>query len=397
MFLDTNDYFECCGCGACADICPRKAISMTVNHNGFVYPFINETLCIGCNKCRNICAFSKNDTFQASVSLCYYGWIDSKSERLLSTSGGAFMSIARAFFHSFPNSKHIVYGAKWIDSKTVGHVGIENENDLPQLRRSKYIKSETINIYKEINHKLSNGYVVLFSGTPCQVEQVKRYVDKNRQDHLLTVSLICNGVSSPLVFSDYVLALEKKYGSKVISYSFRNKNIKKRSQKYVEIIFANGKRLYTETDIFYIAFQKRKLHMEACFGCKYSNRRHSSDITIGDFWHIEEKYTELVEERKYGISLVLANTIAGNKLINEINDMDLNEVDYTIISPGETLNINMKDSQMDMFYKHYNKNSVLQQLYNYIGRKEILSRKYIKIYRKYLKFKSFIIKADVHE
>lgn len=387
MFLDTNNYTECCGCGACADICSQNAISMSTIHNGFTYPVIDMNKCTDCGACRKICDFCKDklvlEENERVDGRCYYGWLIDREERLKSTSGGAFIGIATAFLNKFPNNA-VVYGASWVDVKVVKHICINSIDDLECLRKSKYIQSDTTSLFASIKNNLQQGYHVMFSGTPCQAAQLRRYIPPKYLDNLLVVDILCNGVSSQIVFSDYIDGLEHKYKSKLLEYSFRNKDPDKGSHKLVYKLFENNKMIRTGTDLFYVAFQTRKVHRESCFHCKYSNEKHISDITLGDFWEIEKFFPELIDERKYGISLLLPNTNKGEKIIEELGNMHIQSVDRNCLIPGERLVPSLRSSSMDSFYAEYDKKHILHQLMKYVGIKEMVSRKCAKLYRMYL-------------
>lgn len=45
----------CCGCTACYAICPGEAISMFEDEEGFEYPQIEESKCIRCCQCIEVC------------------------------------------------------------------------------------------------------------------------------------------------------------------------------------------------------------------------------------------------------------------------------------------------------------------------------------------------------
>lgn len=54
-----KDKKECCGCAACFSVCPRKAISMIEDEEGFEYPAIDESKCISCYLCIKVCPFKR--------------------------------------------------------------------------------------------------------------------------------------------------------------------------------------------------------------------------------------------------------------------------------------------------------------------------------------------------
>lgn len=385
MFLDSHEYSECCGCAGCHDVCPVHAISMTEAHDGFLYPKIDESICIHCQKCRNICAFAFNPASNEDyvTNEVYYGWLLKTEKRLNSTSGGAFISIANTFLDLHHETESIIYGAAWRDSSFVAHIGLKNSSDISLLSRSKYIRSSMVNIYEEIRDALRKGRYVLFSGLPCQVAELYTYLGQRYEKQLLTVDLICNGVASPLVFKDYISALGLKKRKKVIKYTFRNKVPERKSQKFINIEYADGTTDKTENDLFYIAYQKRLLHPHSCFRCPYTQFNHKSDITLGDFWHLEEKIVNLTIERPYGISMVLCNTSVGSELVKNISDMSLQKTELDFIDFGEVMNETLINKKSKQFFDSYSPKTVYKNLTVNIGVKELLSRKYPGIYSLY--------------
>lgn len=392
MYLDTHNYADCSGCSACESICSKKAISFSELHNGFYYPVIDSTKCVKCNLCRSVCAFNKiidrNDE-----PVIYYGWNTNEITRLFSTSGGAFYALAECFIKKHASESFSIYGASWISTDKVSHVCISSINDIRRLQRSKYIQSDLCGTFQEIRAKLENGEWVMFSGTPCQVAALNSFLGNRNRTRLLTIDLICNGIASPVVFSDYIKELNKR-SKKLIRYSFRNKNIQKQSQKYVKYEFEDGSFKYREDDLFYIAYQLRLLHRESCFNCPYSERKHDADITLGDFWHIEEIIHELKKERIYGISLIMCNTEKGKDIVNNISGFNLTKTN--IVPKAQRLNIKMRDSHMDLFYKNYDPELIMDNLKKYIGYKRLLRCKYYTLYNYYSHFRQIIYRGLIH-
>lgn len=52
---------DCCGCSACYAVCPKEAINMKEDEEGFLYPVINTELCIACKSCLKVCPIKKAD------------------------------------------------------------------------------------------------------------------------------------------------------------------------------------------------------------------------------------------------------------------------------------------------------------------------------------------------
>lgn len=90
LFAEKKD---CCGCGACMNICPKTAIHMEKDEYGFVYPKIDTEKCVECGACKKVCAF-QNEPTRKQPQRVYA--IASKNNDLVkkSASGGLFATMA---------------------------------------------------------------------------------------------------------------------------------------------------------------------------------------------------------------------------------------------------------------------------------------------------------------
>ena len=300
---------DCCGCTACKSICPNKAITMKADEEGFLYPHIDESLCMECGLCKEVCAFQI--TYETTSNLkspdVYALKHKSDKVRMSSSSGGAFSAISDFIL----SENGIIYGATYDENFCVIHKRAENKVERNKLRGSKYVQSDLKNVFVQIRQELKNGRLVLFTGTPCQVAGLNRYLKRLviRTDQLITVDIICHGVPSPLVFADYINYCQEKSKRKVTDYRFRSKvNGWGHTE---ETIYENGRKDYTSAlsqtykELFYSSLCLRP----ACNNCKYTNFNRSSDITIADFWGIENYLPDFKDE--LGVSAVIINTSKG--------------------------------------------------------------------------------------
>ena len=315
MYLQTNKKEECSGCGACMAVCSVGAISFK-RIDGFLYPEIDNGRCLHCNKCTVICNSLESTKNDGNIHDSYYAWNTNSTIRKSSTSGGVFPALACAYLSKYPQAS--VYGAIYNDKFEVVHVGAESMDGVVPMCRSKYTQSDITDVFARIKHRLDEGKHVLFSGTPCQVAAIKG-VFKNHEN-LFTMDFICHGVSNPEVFKKYINEIEEKYGSKVVEYSFRNKRKKIMSctGKVVRIVFENGKSIETENDTFYLAYQEMLCYRNSCYACKFASSKRCADITVGDYWHIEEDISKLKKQRSEGISLILVNSEKGQRFVGEL-------------------------------------------------------------------------------
>lgn len=319
------DSLNCTGCSACMNVCPVGCIEMVDNEKGFKVPRIDFAKCIRCNKCRNVCPIN-NKFNSVLVKKCYAAKAKNVDTVKNSSSGGLFSILANEIL----NNNGVVYGAKLdINNKDVSHVRIDNVEDLVLLNGSKYVQSNIDEIFKNIKNDLNNNVIVLFSGTPCQISGLKSFLGKC-YDNLYCVDVVCHGVPSPLVFRDYIKYLEDKYSSNVKSVNFKNKDGGWNNSS-IQIFFENGECLIEKIydNIYMKSFLNNLILRDSCYNCKFKNNNSFSDITLGDFWGIEN----FTENENFldnnGVSLVCINTNKGVNLFNKVkNELIYEERSY---------------------------------------------------------------------
>lgn len=312
---------KCCGCNACANICPQKAITLLPDEKGFSYPIIDQALCTNCGICQKVCpAFNKEPNINPlKIFAC-----KNKNEdiRATSSSGGTFQELANIFIEE---NGH-VYGAAFSQNNVVEHIKTSTQDELMKLKGSKYVQSDTKTVFKEVINDLKNNKKVLFSGTPCQIQALSDF-PKSNLENLLLVDVVCHGVPSPKIFEDYKEYLEKQYNSKIIKINFRHK-AENRVQN-IKIDFENGQTYIScieNGDYFYTLFLKDLILRDSCYNCNYKSFNRVSDISLADFWGYDKGIAKEFGDTK-GISLVLINTIKGldyfEKIKNNLHYMEI--------------------------------------------------------------------------
>ena len=312
MYLVSGKASECTGCSACKEVCPKNAISM-VEIGGFKYPEIDDEKCVNCKLCERICDERKRFV-ENGLKEPYWGWNKDNSIRLKSTSGGAFPALAHGFLTQYKNAS--VYGVVYTDSFSVRHMGVTDYKDIDPMCRSKYIQVDSYEYFTDIKDKLEDGKSVMFTGTPCQVAGLKAFLRKD-YEKLFTVDIICHGVSNPVLFKHHINDLQNKYHSKVLQFNFREKDREKKKNqlRYVDVMFENGRHIHSIDDLFYISYHAGMFYRESCYNCLFSKENRCSDITLGDYWGIEDFEPKLTKERSSGISLILVNSGKGKQLL----------------------------------------------------------------------------------
>ena len=211
------DKTNCCGCGACSNICPKSCITMQADEEGFLYPKINKKTCINCGLCEKICPIlNKPKTYQ--ILQCYAAKHKNSKIKLKSSSGGIFTALAENIL----KEGGVVFGAAFDKDWNVRHTFCKNLNDLDKLRRSKYVQSDIGLTYRQTKDFLDKECKVLFTGTPCQIAALRNFLGKE-YENLLTAELFCHGVPSPTVWQKFLEENTQKNRIKAID--FRHKRL----------------------------------------------------------------------------------------------------------------------------------------------------------------------------
>ena len=326
IVLFNNDK-ECCGCSACYNICPKGAITMEINKRGFIYPRIDEKKCVQCGLCIKVCAYKKRENSSDEKHACYAFTNDNLEELNRSSSGGAFSAIMDAVY-DLEDEKVVVFGSK-IDSKmNVIHSAAEERDDCNVFCASKYVQSEMIDCFKQVEQKLEVGATVLYTGTPCQITAIRSYIStkKINDEKFYAVDIICHGTPSPGLWKNYVEWMEKKFG-KMKEFSFRYKAAGWKGYPAIAKFEDGTQRINDQySQVFTNLFFTHKVLRESCYTCKYANMNRPGDLTIGDYWGAEKilqkEIASGVLEQKKGISEIIVNTAKGQVLMDMIKQQN---------------------------------------------------------------------------
>ena len=312
-----SDKSLCCGCSACVTACPAQCIVLRRDREGFDYPVANPDLCIGCGKCEEICPVLK--PLEVAEPLAAYAvrvpeYVDGSS------SGGVFPALAG----KVTADGGVVYGAIFNADMTVGHMEAETMEEVEKMRGSKYVQSDLYDTYAEVKARLAEGRKVLFTGTPCHVAGLNRFLGRP-YDNLLTVDVACHGVPSPGLWEKYVAALGRKYGSRISDVKFRDKSQSWRN--YAFSFEAGGQTVSVPhiKDPYLALFLQDMSLRPSCYSCPSKGGRSHSDITLADMWNTGAAAG--VEDDDRGLSLVVACTPKGMAALQAVG-VRLTEVDY---------------------------------------------------------------------
>ena len=308
--------YNCFGCKACYSVCPQNCIDMLIDEEGFWYPKINMEKCIQCSLCEKICpainVYNNKKAYSKPITLA--AWNNDRFKREVSSSGGVFTSIAEWVL----SNDGIVFGAGYDSQYNVIHKEASSKEKLDEIRGSKYVQSNINDTYVKTRYYLEKNKMVLFSGTPCQIAGLYNFIQQDYAN-LYTCDIVCHGVPSPKVFNKYKKMLEKRNNSKIKKISFRNKKFGWKLFS-VSLLFENDTE-YSKTlkeDPYMLGFLRNYFLRPSCYKCIYAKLPRVSDITLGDFWGIDNKHPELDDNK--GTSLVLVNTEKGREMLDNCRD-----------------------------------------------------------------------------
>ncbi|MDC7236749.1 MAG: Coenzyme F420 hydrogenase/dehydrogenase, beta subunit C-terminal domain [Sphaerochaetaceae bacterium] len=321
MKIKLVDFETCTGCGVCVLVCPVNSIELVENNIGYKYPKINYDLCINCGKCLRICEEIKNNTTYESKEVFAAA---SKDQIILknSSSGGIFSEMAK---YILANGGY-VFGASMDNNFFVRHIEINCLKDLPLLQGSKYVQSDSYIVFERIKILLLNNNLVLFSGTPCQISALISFLS-DHYNNLYLVEIICHGVPNNKIFQDYIINYEKRQKCTVQNYKFRTKDRGWGIIGSVEYKKANHKQkrtVFSDEDSYYSAFLAGLIFRNSCYSCNFATKRRCSDITLGDFWGIQNEHRHELNVNSMnpfqGVSAVLINSNSGLELFENVKE-----------------------------------------------------------------------------
>ncbi len=312
---------KCTGCSACLNVCECDAITMREDNMGFLRPNIDASRCIECNRCKELCPVI-NPKYSNNIKPKCYAVMAEDKIREKSSSGGIFTVLAENIL----SNDGIVCGASLNKDLSVSHICIDKLQDLHKLQKSKYMQSIVSGVYTEIKNYLELGKNVLFVGCPCQVAGLKNYLEKD-YTNLLTVDLFCHGVASYKMFKE---SMNENYPvEKITNLSFRNKDL---GWNYNEKLdrWATSAQLLKfqiedkeylvdlEDSMYEVGFHQNISLQEACYNCTFSTFPRQGDISLGDYWGIENYDPNLTDN--LGTSLVTLNNEKGTRIFKECLD-----------------------------------------------------------------------------
>lgn len=335
----------CCGCAACANACPKGAISMQPDEEGFLYPHVDSASCVNCGLCEKVCPVLHSPVLKAAPA-AYAAKINDTDTLAKSSSGGMFSALALPIL----KQGGVVFGAGFDKEWNVCHQYVETAEDLDKLRRSKYVQSDIGTTFRQAKQFLDADHPVLFTGTPCQIAGLKNYLDKE-YENLLTADIICHGVPSPAVWQKFLK--ESFPRSTIQAVNFRDKLIGW-NKFYLSFVTNMGYRIHGATkswtdylldfslfsvltplvhyNIFLKSFLKELINRPSCHQCHFKGIKSRADFTLGDLWGKWPDSILSKQDKKRGVSVVIAWSNKGKSFLTALNNIHRIPIDLKLVS-----------------------------------------------------------------
>ncbi|MDW2799768.1 Coenzyme F420 hydrogenase/dehydrogenase, beta subunit C-terminal domain [Clostridium boliviensis] len=302
---------DCVGCRSCEQSCPPNCITIEENAEGFLYPVVNDSMCVQCGICLKKCPVSQTWS-DVRDPLAAYALKELDTDRIFcSSSGGASDAAVGAVL----SRGGVVYGAAYNEDLAVQHIEITNEEGRKKLQSSKYVQSDMKDAFSKAKERLQEGKIVLFTGTPCQIAGLYAFLGKNHKN-LYTIDLICHGVPSPKFLKKYFEYQERQLGERIESFNFRAKDKRGWGTQYM-LKTKTKTKTRTKTlvlDKYGKYFMDGDCYRESCYRCRYANMNRPGDLTVGDFWGIDRCKPDF--SSPLGVSSVIVNSDKGYELID---------------------------------------------------------------------------------
>ena len=360
---------KCTGCTACYSICPKNAIEMKEDENGFKYPVIDQNKCIDCGLCKKICPVL-NKKSNIAINKCYVGYNKDSEIQEESSSGGVFDIIAKEVL----KDNGLVVGAAFDENNKLKHFIVDNVEYLKKLRGSKYLQSDLNSVFKQIKENVKNRKI-LFVGVPCQVAGLKAFLNKD-YDNLMCVDLICHGVPTPKLFDKYVKELEETNRDELINYNFRDKSTGWDSYSNTATFKNETIKELQSNNAYMKLFLSDVALRVSCYNCNFKLGNKYSDITLGDFWGVKNYYPEMYNKK--GVSAIIINTKKGKEIIRNISSqLELKECKLEEIvkgNPSLTASSKKPEKRKEFFNELNNKVSFFKLAKDYSKHISFLKR-----------------------
>lgn len=375
--IEITDKSKCSGCRSCESTCPKNAIKMEYDSEGFLYPYVDKDRCIDCSLCDKACPVITENEYGEQLKLAYAVKTTDENVRRKSTSGGVAFELASYVIEN----GGVVFGVGYEDGMKVSHMMVDKKEELCKLQGSKYVQSNTKDTFAKAKQMLDKGRLVLYTGSACQIEGLYSYLKKD-YDNLITQDFICHGVPSVLLWEKYLCETGFDKATDIV---FRDK--RKGWEYKPEFLVKKGdKDIFRES--FYINpysffFLQNYSLRHICYSCPFKSGYRRSDVTVADLWGISEILPSGSYDDK-GTSLLVVNSEKGRSVFENIQ----NRISAEKISYDKAIENNMmalrsvnKPHNRDEFFADINKFTFKKTYKKYRPKQPLKKKVYLFIQR----------------
>ena len=313
---DKNILRECTSCQVCGAVCPKEAIQIELNKDGFYRPIINTEKCIDCGICVKACYKYDEQinitTKEQLKDIPVYAAYAKDSEVLSNTTSGGVADILCKYLIE---QGYTCVGVSYDKEKDFAVNTIAStKNETDAFRGSKYIQSYTYPAFKKILEEKTDEIFAIF-GTPCHIYALDRHLRRiKKREQFVLVDIFCHGCPSLTIWKKYVKELHRTtHGEALDQIKFRSKyrgwgNFCVSAEKKDKTVFA-GKKI---NDAFYSLFFSNLALNDSCSDCKLRSTFEYTDIRLGDFWG------KAYDMNHTGVSVVVPVSESGKILFESI-------------------------------------------------------------------------------
>jgi len=286
--LDKSAICSCTSCQMCGAVCAMKAITISLDKEGFYRPSLDENLCVDCGLCVKVCNKFDNNinlTDETQLQLTKLFAASAKSDVIVrkTTSGGIADLLAKHLIDEGYKVIGVVYDSK--QNNTV-HKVATTADDTDAFRGSKYIQSYSMDAFRELVKGVHHEKYAVF-GLPCQIYAMSRYLDViKKRENCILIDLYCHGCPSMHVWTKVSEDLRAKMQTSTFKNAIWRSKYRGWGNFVLEVIGDNGKRFVStpmHNEFFDLFFCNQVLN-ESCTYCKLRGTLAYTDIRLGDFW-----------------------------------------------------------------------------------------------------------------
>lgn len=212
----------------------------------------------------------------------------------------------------------------------------------------------------------------------CQSDGFRKFSEMKRiRERVYVVDIICHGSPSPKLWREYAESIQKSAG-KITYLTFKDKRKGWKSPTAYVKINGGEKSIKDYVKVFY----NRCALRPSCYECLYATTERKTDLTIGDFWHIEETIPDFYDPN--GNSLFLIHTNRGEELFEKIRS----DLDYRLSNTTQCWQANLeaptqKSEQREEFWSDYKKKGIdfVMKKYGTVPVQTKIKNKILKIFK----------------